>query len=107
MLREWYVRLTRWMVGVLGLAAVAGSTAWLAWRPTEVSVVRPSRGDAAQIVYASGSVEPRTWAKVAPVVRDRIVEQCDCEGSRVARGDVLARLDDSQVRATLGELEAR
>lgn len=101
------MRLTRWMVGALGLAAVAGSTAWLAWRPTEVAVVRPSRGDAAQIVYASGSVEPRTWAKVAPVVRDRIVEQCDCEGSRVARGDVLARLDDSQVRATLGELEAR
>lgn len=61
----------------------------------------PWRGDAAEIVYASGTVEPRTWAKVAPVTRDRIVDQCDCEGSRVAHGDVLARLDDSQVRATL------
>lgn len=101
------MRLIRWMVGTLGLAAIAGSAAWFAWRPTEVSVVQPSRGDAAEIVYASGTVEPRTWAKVAPVVRDRIVEQCDCEGSRVEQGDVLARLDDSQVRATLGELEAR
>ncbi|MCA1369756.1 efflux RND transporter periplasmic adaptor subunit [Bradyrhizobium sp. BRP14] len=101
------MRLIRWVAGTLGLAAIAGSTAWFAWRPTEVSVVQPSRGDAAEIVYASGTVEPRTWAKVAPVVRDRIVEQCDCEGSRVEHGDVLARLDDSQVRATLGELEAR
>nr|WP_223843457.1 efflux RND transporter periplasmic adaptor subunit [Sinorhizobium fredii] len=97
----------RWIIGAIGLAAIAASTALFAWRPTPVSVVVPSRGAAAEIVYASGTVEPRTWAKVAPVVRDRIVEQCDCEGSLVARGDILARLDDSQVRATLGELEAR
>ncbi|WEX73968.1 efflux RND transporter periplasmic adaptor subunit [Sinorhizobium numidicum] len=97
----------RWIVGTLGLAVVAGSAAWYIWRPTTVSVIAPWRGDAAEIVYASGTVEPRTWAKVAPVVRDRIAEQCDCEGSRVARGDVLARLDDSEARASLGELEAR
>lgn len=101
------MRLTRWIVGIVLVAAAAGSVAWYAWRPAPVSVVAPVRGDAAEIVYASGSVEPRTWAKVAPVVRERIVEQCNCEGSRVARGDVLARLDDGEARALLGELEAR
>jgi membrane fusion protein (multidrug efflux system) len=101
------VRVKRWIAGLIAISTIAGSAAWFVWQPTAVVVVVPWRGDAAEIVYASGTVEPRTWAKVAPVTRDRIIEQCDCEGSRVARGDVLARLDDSQVRATLSELEAR
>src|SRR5674536_367834 len=45
--------------------------------------------------------------QVASVIRDRIVEVCDCEGKTVAKGDVLARLDDGQVRAGLKELKAR
>lgn len=101
------MRLIRHIVGVAAVAAVAGIAAWYVLRPAAVSVVAPSRGDAAEIVYASGVVEPRNWAKVAPVVRERIIEQCDCEGSRVAKGDVLARLDDSEVRALLSEIEAR
>ena len=101
------MRLMRYIVGVVAVGTVAGLAAWYVWRPAAVSTVAPSRGDAAEIVYASGTVEPLTWAKVAPVVRERIVEQCDCEGSRVAKGDVLARLDDSEVRALLSEIEAR
>ncbi|RWM06013.1 MAG: efflux RND transporter periplasmic adaptor subunit [Mesorhizobium sp.] len=95
------------IVGIVVVAALVGGTAWYLLRATPVSIVMPWRGDAAEIVYASGSVEPNSWAKVAPVVRERIVEQCNCEGARVAQGDVLARLDDSEVRAALGELEAR
>ncbi|MFE0017753.1 efflux RND transporter periplasmic adaptor subunit [Mesorhizobium sp. NPDC059054] len=101
------MRLIRWIVGIAIVAALAGAIVWYLWRPNAVSVVLPLRGDAAEIVYASGSVEPRVWAKVAPVVRERIVEQCNCEGSRVAQGAVLARLDDSEAKAALGELEAR
>jgi membrane fusion protein (multidrug efflux system) len=101
------VRFMRYIVGVAVLTALAGATLWYLWRPVPVSVVTPSRGDAAEIVYASGVVEPRTWAKVTPVVRERIVEQCNCEGSKVAKGDLLARLDDSEARAALAELEAR
>ncbi|TGQ47809.1 MULTISPECIES: efflux RND transporter periplasmic adaptor subunit [unclassified Mesorhizobium] len=100
------MRLTRWIIGI-ALVAAAGFIAWYLWQPAKVSVVTLRHGDAAEIVYASGSVEPRTWAKVAPVVRERIVWQCNCEGARVAQGDVLARLDDSEARAALGELEAR
>jgi membrane fusion protein (multidrug efflux system) len=101
------MRLRRWIAGIAVAAAIGGATAWYLLRPTPVSVVTAKRGDAAEIVYASGSVEPRTWAKVAPVVRERIVERCNCEGSRVEQGDVLARLDDSEVEAALGELDAR
>ena len=34
------------------------------------------------------------WAKVTSLVRNRIIEICYCEGRIVAKGDVLARLDD-------------
>ena len=39
--------------------------------------------------------------------RKRILENCDCEGKAVKRGDVLARLEDGDERALLRELEAR
>ena len=65
------------------------------------------RGNAAEIVYATGVVEPRTWAKVTPLLRERIVELCNCEGETVDKGAVLARLDSRQPEATLAELKAR
>ena len=72
-----------------------------------VAVASPQRGDAAEIVYATGVVEPRTWAKVAPLLRERIVDLCNCEGEAVERGAVLARLDSRQPEASLAELRAR
>jgi len=101
------MRLMRYIVGIAAVVAIGAGIGWYIWRPVPVSVVAPSRGDAAEIVYASGVVEPRIWAKVTPVVRERIVEQCNCEGERVAQGAVLARLDDSEARASLAELKAR
>lgn len=101
------MRLLRFLLVILVLAAAAGAAGWYFWRPVAVSVVTPTRGDAAEIIYANGVVEPRNWAKVTPLVRERIVEQCNCEGSRVEKGDVLARLDDSEAQAVLAELEAR
>jgi len=60
-----------------------------------------------EIVYATGAVEPVYWAKVTSLMRQRIIEICDCEGKPVKRGDVLARLDDKEIRAQLQELKAR
>ncbi len=42
--------------------------------------VTPERGTAVEIVYATGGVEPVRWAKVASVIRDRIIDICYCEG---------------------------
>lgn len=94
---------------VLALAlAVIGAGGWI-WfgRGTSVRVVAPARGDAAEVVYATGTVEPVHWAKVAALQRKRIVEICHCEGRTVSEGDVLVRLDDDEERALLNELEAR
>lgn len=90
------------------VAIVAGGGAF--WRYSHlprVAAVAATRGTAVEIVYATGGVEPVRWAKVASVIRDRIVETCDCEGKPVAKGDVLARLDDREVQAQMKELRAR
>ncbi|QCI68818.1 efflux RND transporter periplasmic adaptor subunit [Phreatobacter stygius] len=101
------MRLIRYAIGLVVVASAAAAVGWFILKPKPVITVTPSRGDAAEIVYASGVVEPLIWAKVTPVVRERIVEQCNCEGSRVAKGHVLARLDNSQVEASLAEHRAR
>jgi len=87
--------------------ALSATWWWYFGRGVEVRTTTPARGAAVEIVYATGTVEPAHWAKVASVIRDRIMEICDCEGREVKKGDVLARLDDREVRAQLTELKAR
>jgi RND family efflux transporter MFP subunit len=95
---------------LLAAAALAIAALWLLWlwgRGPEVIAALPTRGIAAEIVYATGAVEPVRWSKVTSLVRNRIVDICDCEGKAVVKGDVLARLDEREVRAQLEELKAR
>jgi RND family efflux transporter MFP subunit len=89
------------------LAGLVAGWWWLFARAMPVSTVPATRGTAVEIVYGTGAVEPIRWAKVASVVRDRIVEICDCEGKAVTKGEVLVRLDDRELRAGLEELRAR
>lgn len=98
----------RW-VQYLVLVLVLGAIALFWWREAvpDVRAVTIARGTAAEVVYATGTVEPRRWAKVISMQRKRIIEICDCEGQSVKRGDVLARLDDAPERAALAELQAR
>ncbi|MDP1585104.1 MAG: efflux RND transporter periplasmic adaptor subunit [Bradyrhizobium sp.] len=87
------------------VAALAAAAWWLSRGPV-VTVARITRGAAAEIVYATGSVEPETWSRSTPLVRGRIIERCRCEGKSVRKGDVLARLDDKEALATLNDLRA-
>jgi RND family efflux transporter MFP subunit len=90
---------------VLLLVLAAGW--WRFGRGVAVASVAAVRGTAVEIVYATGGVEPLRWARVASVIRDRIIEICDCEGKSVVKGDVLVRLDGREVEAGLKELKAR
>jgi membrane fusion protein (multidrug efflux system) len=95
------------LAGVAAAAVVVAIVWWFAASRPQVIVVKPTRGDAAEVVYATGVVEPQQWAKVSSLQRKRILEHCNCEGKVVKRGDVLARLEDGAERALLRELEAR
>jgi RND family efflux transporter MFP subunit len=102
------VRFRRSLVWALIAALLAAGVGWwLYGRLPQVAAVPAQYGTAADIVYATGGVEPVRWAKVASLIRDRIVEFCTCEGKAVTKGEVLARLDDREVQAQLQELRAR
>jgi RND family efflux transporter MFP subunit len=101
------MRLRHIFLLILILAAAGAAGWWHYGRGLEVTTVAATRGTAVEIVYATGAVEPVRWAKVASLVRDRIVELCYCEGKSVHKGDVLARLDDKEVRGQLLVLRAR
>ncbi len=95
------------LISVAALIALAAAGWWWLGRAVEIGVARPYRGTAVEIVYATGVVEPVRWAKVASLIRDRIVMLCDCEGKQVTKGDVLALLDDREAQAQLQELKTR
>jgi membrane fusion protein (multidrug efflux system) len=98
----------RWKLLVVAAAIVllAAAVWWWSRGPT-ITVARITRGNAAEIVYATGAVEPETWSRSTPLVRGRIVERCRCEGKVVKTGDLLARLDDKEAQATLNDLRAQ
>ncbi len=108
-MKEPAIRLRKFLVLVAALTAAAAAYAWYETGgfASQVASVEVRRGTAAEIVYATGVVEPVRWAKVMSLQRKRIVDLCDCEGKTVQAGDVLARLDDSQERAALAEFVAR
>ncbi len=95
------------IIVLAGLVLAGAALVWLQWRPVPVRVIAVGRGDAAEVVYATGAVEPVRWAKVIPLQRKRLVEICGCEGEAVTQGTVLARQDSAEERAVLAEIEAR
>lgn len=92
---------------IVVLLAAAAAAGWWHFSAPVVVIGTLARGPAVDAVYATGVVEPVNWAKVTPLVRGRIVEQCSCEGEWVRHGAVLARLNDDEQRARITELEAR
>ena len=88
-------------------AIVAALAWWFLARGTPVTTATVIRGSAAEIVYGTGAVEPVRWARVATLIKGRIVERCRCEGKYIRAGDLLARLDDKEAQAALRELRAR
>lgn len=101
------MKLRSWPVLLILAGAVALALWWRFGRGSEVRLEAVERGTAAEIVYATGVVEPVRWAKMASMARERIVAHCRCEGQAVKEGDLLARLDDREVRANLAEQQAR
>lgn len=96
------------ILGIVGLAIVAAIVWWLA-RPKapevrtvaarEVATAGP--GVARTVLNASGYVTARREATVSSKVTGKVLEVLVEEGLRVTEGQVLARLDDANTRASL------
>lgn len=100
-----------WLTLVSLLLAV-GVGAWLFFRPPTIAVVTAlaqaaaAAGEAHTVLNASGYVVARREATVSSKVTGKVVEVLIQEGMEVEDGQVLARLDDSNVRASLRIAEA-
>ena len=98
---------------ILLIAAAAGGWVWskrLEAAPVKAGVVTASREGAAAagaVLNASGYVTARRRATVSAKVTGKVMEVFVEEGKPVRKGQVLAKLDDSQVRAALALGEAQ
>jgi RND family efflux transporter MFP subunit len=95
-----------WILPAVALAGVAAFW-WLHERPLTVTLVKPSRGPAVEAIYATGSVEPTVSMPIASRVAGRLIALNADEGSAVRKGQVLAKIDDSDLVGAVEELEAR
>jgi RND family efflux transporter MFP subunit len=101
-----------WTLVLLLIAAAAGG-GWY-WftreRPIEVEVVAVTgraAGTQAVALNASGYVTARRRATVSSKITGKVIEVNVEEGMAVREGQVLARLDDSSIRAALTLAEAQ
>jgi RND family efflux transporter MFP subunit len=102
---------TSWIVaGVVLLAALAGG-GWYFWPDNRVSVhavtAQAQEAGGASGLDASGYVVARRKATLSAKILGKLTEVNFEEGDAVKAGDVVARLDDSNYRASLMEAEAR
>lgn len=102
----------KWAVLMLVLGA-AGGGGWY-WlnreRPVEVEVVTVTEraaGTQASVLNASGYVTARRRATVSSKVTGKVIEVNVEEGMAVREGQVLARLDDSTLRASIALARAQ
>ncbi len=101
-----------WVVLIILLIGCVGGAVW--WfrhaRPIEVqvaSVTQRAAGGQAAVLNASGYVTARREATVSSKITGKVVQVNVEEGMAVTEGQVLARLDDSSVRAQLALAQAQ
>ena len=98
---------------VLVIAVAAGGFVWVSREPvaevtTATAAVRSgAAGASGAVLNASGYVIARRRATVSSKVTGKVLEVFVEEGKAVRRGQVLARLDDAQMRASLNVAEAQ
>ena len=102
----------KWLV-LLVLIGGAGAGGWAWWtreRPIEVevaTVTERAAGTQASVLNASGYVTARRRATVSSKVTGKVIEVNVEEGMAVREGQVLARLDDSTLRASIALARAQ
>jgi RND family efflux transporter MFP subunit len=107
----------KWWATGIAVVIVAASGIWYLMRPTGVivttAVARPaaSGGSAANagasLLDASGYIVARRRATVSSKVTGKVMKVMLEEGQRVEAGEVIARLDDSNWKASLAQSNAQ
>jgi len=91
----------------LGLAAYAAFSIYFSGVRVEKTVASlVTQGEALMVLSVAGYVEAETRADISPKITSRVTSLNVTEGSRVKKGDILARLDHTDLDAQLHESQA-
>ena len=96
-------------VVVVGAGAAAYFLTGRGLRPKAVEAVTASvvsEGQATTLLSATGYIEAERKADLSPKITSRITELNVTEGTRVKKGDIIARLDSTDLDAQLAEAKA-
>ena len=72
-----------------------------------IEVAHPTRGAAVLAVYATGTVEATVMMPIAPRISAKLAELNADEGSKVEKGQVLARLEDADLQSGLQQFRSQ
>lgn len=106
--------LKRWLPRVIVLAIVAGGAAFLwikkPWAkkpaPLTFSTVQVSKGTIAAQVTANGTLSARGTVEVGAQVSGRVVELHADFNDKVKKGQIIAKLDESVLKAQIDQAQA-
>jgi RND family efflux transporter MFP subunit len=104
-----------WIGGGLALIVALAAVVWFVLRPSGIpvriaeaqAVADAGAASAGSILDASGYVVARRQATVASKITGKMVELDIEEGDHVKEGQVIARLDDTNIRASLNAARAQ
>jgi len=103
-------RIGRWLWRsaqlVVVLGGLAGLLYWLRFAPVAVVEHAVTPGEVVVEVLGTGTLEAQRKAMVSPKIAGRITEVRVDQGMRVTQGQVLVKLDDSELRQQVGIAEA-
>ena len=91
------VRSFKWLKVLAVVLMLAGILYWLRFRPVPVQAYRVTKGDIVAEVMGTGTLEARVQTTVSSKIAGRIVQLLADQGDRVEAGQVLVRLDDSEL----------
>jgi len=96
-----------WGGGIALVILLLVAVYFLFLRAPSVHVAAPTRGMAVEAVYATGTVEPISHARVGTKISGRLTEVVAREGATVEAGNVLAVIDAREEISRVQELRAR
>ncbi|MCL4782422.1 MAG: efflux RND transporter periplasmic adaptor subunit [Bryobacterales bacterium] len=105
MTRNWKI-----VLGVLGVAVVGGAIyggiKYREGKAEKVQTARVARQDVVSLVTATGEIRPLNYINIGANAQGRITEILVQEGDRVAKGQILAKLEAVQPQSQLASQEA-
>jgi len=103
MKRSFLRRILPWLIvaGIVGFAVYK-----LKFKPAEVIVPKMTQSDVADEVMGTGTLEARVKTTVSARIQERLAEVLVDQGDAVKAGQLLARLDDAEIKQQVAIAEA-